>query len=76
MPNKSENTIREELKLAQIFQARNYAIAARNFNAYKCINIIELLREYDAKSKGIGNNASSYANDADLLKELIYKILH
>ena len=68
MPNKSENTIREELKLAQIFQARNYAIAARNFNAYKCINIIELLREYDAKSKGIGNNASSYANDADLLK--------
>lgn len=76
MPDKSENTIREELKLAQIFQARNYAIAARNFNAYKCINIIELLREYDAKSKGIGNNASSYANDADLLKELIYKILH
>lgn len=76
MPNKSENTIREELKLAQIFQARNYAIAARNFNAYKCINIIELLREYDAKSKGIGNSASSYANDADLLKELIYKILH
>lgn len=76
MPDKSENTIREELKLAQIFQARNYAIAARNFNAYKCINIIELLREYDAKSKGIGNNSSSYANDSDLLKELIYKILH
>ncbi len=76
MSNKSENAIREELKLAQIFQARNYAIAARNFNAYKCINIISLLREYDAKSKGIGNNTSSYANEADLLKELIYKILH
>lgn len=76
MPNKSENAIREELKLAQIFQARNYATAARNFNAYKCINIITLLREYDAKSKGIGNNTSLYANDADLLKELIYKILH
>lgn len=76
MPNKSENAIREELKLAQIFQARNYATAAHNFNAYKCINIITLLREYDAKSKGIGNNTSSYANDADLLKELIYKILH
>lgn len=76
MPDKSENTIREELKLSQIFQARNYATAARNYNAYKCMNIIELFREYDAKSKGIGNNASSYACEADLLKELIYKILH
>jgi len=31
------------------------------------------LHDYDARSKGVGNSST---NDADLMKELIFKILH
>lgn len=34
--------------------------------------IISILREYDMKSKGVDNNC----NDGELLKEMVYKILH
>jgi DNA polymerase-3 subunit delta len=50
----------------------DYAIASKNYNALKTMNIISLLREYDAKSKGF----ESRATDSDLLKELLYRILH
>ena len=48
--------------------------AMRAYNAFKCIDIIALIRQYDARSKGIGSGASS--NDGDLLKELVFKIMH
>ncbi|MDR0714641.1 MAG: DNA polymerase III subunit delta, partial [Bacteroidales bacterium] len=35
--------------------------------------IISLLREYDLKSKGIGNSSTP---DGDLMREMIYKIMH
>ncbi len=34
--------------------------------------IISILREYDVKSKGV----DSSSDDAELLKEMIYKIIH
>jgi len=51
----------------------DYLEAARNFNKAKCIHVIRFLREYDAKSKGID---SPPVDDLDLMRELIYKILH
>jgi DNA polymerase-3 subunit delta len=39
----------------------------------KSLKIISILREYDLKSKGINNSSSSMG---DLLKELIFRILH
>ena len=39
----------------------------------KCANIISWLREYDLKSKGVGN---ANISDGELLKELIFKIMH
>ena len=72
-PDKSENGIMKELNLRSSFQARDYLAAMRSYNAFKCIDIIALLRQYDARSKGIGSGASS--NDGDLLKELVFKIL-
>lgn len=72
--DKSESNIMAELKLRNIFQARDYLTAMKNYNAYKCVNIISYIREYDAKSKGIEN--ASGTTDAALLKELAYKILH
>lgn len=73
-PDKSESGIMKELNLRSSFQARDYLAAMRSYNAFKCIDIIALLHQYDARSKGIGSGASS--NDGDLLKELVFKILY
>lgn len=55
------------------FLVKNYAAAARRFTAGKTFKIIGYFRETDARMKGINNPS---AKDADLWKELIYKILH
>ncbi len=72
--DKSEQGIASELGLRSTFQARDYMTALRNYNAFKCIDIIAAIRQYDARSKGIGSGAMS--NDGDLLKELVFKIMH
>lgn len=55
------------------FFVKDYKSAARLYNPKKLVTIINLLREYDLKSKGIGNVSSK---NGDLLKELIFKTLH
>ena len=55
------------------FFLKDHQIAAGNYSAQKLVDIISILHEYDLKSKGIGN--SSIPNK-ELLKEMIYKILH
>jgi len=50
-----------------------YEKAARKYNYQKTVRIIGYLRDYDMRSKGL-NNVS--AAEADLLKEMVYKILH
>jgi len=52
---------------------KDYETAARAYPMEKCIRNISFIREFDNKTKGI-NNATS--NDGQLLKELVYKILH
>ena len=52
---------------------KDYTEGAKRYNAMKCANIISWLREYDLKSKGVGNASIS---DGELLKELIFKIMH
>ena len=52
---------------------KDYAEGAKRYNAMKCANIISWLREYDLKSKGVGN---ANISDGELLKELIFKIMH
>ena len=72
--DRSENGLVKELNLRSVYQARDYTTAMLNYNAFMCIDIIDLIRRYDARSKGIGSGASS--NDGDLLKELVFKILY
>jgi len=55
------------------FRVKEYAEAARNYNALKTMNIISMLRAYDAKSKGFESRSIP---DSELLKELLFKILH
>jgi len=55
------------------FYLKDYEEAARVYPLNKTIYILHELKNYDLKSKGY-NNAS--AQPGDLLKELIFKILH
>jgi DNA polymerase III subunit delta len=69
---------RSKQNLASVLKVNPYFIsdyerAAKIYNPRKSALIISWLREYDMKSKGFGNSS---ANEGDLLKELIYKILH
>lgn len=52
---------------------RDYQNAARHYNANKIVRIMGMLREYDIVSKGY-NGAST--NSGELMRELMYKILH
>jgi DNA polymerase-3 subunit delta len=69
---KDDQEVANELKIKP-FAVKQYKAAALNFKPKKTMEIISLLRTYDAMAKGIGNSS---ANDGELLKELVYKILH
>lgn len=71
--DKSEKGIAAELGFRNTFQARDYVAALKNYNAFKCMEIISLLRIYDAKGKGVDNVSTP---DGELLKELLYKMTH
>ena len=72
LPDKSDRAVAPALGISPYF-VRDYAAAARRFSAGKTFAIIGYFRETDARLKGINNPS---AKDADLWKELIYKILH
>ena len=52
---------------------KDYEMAAKRYPAAKTFLIVGYLREIDARLKGINNPS---AKDADLWKELIFKIMH
>lgn len=56
------------------FIAKSYMEALKFYSSDNLLKIINIFNEYDLKSKGI--NTPSYTSDGDLLKELVYKILH
>jgi DNA polymerase-3 subunit delta len=72
LPDKTDRVVAQALGISPYF-VRDYATAARRFSAGKTFAIIGYFRDIDARSKGINNPS---AKDADLWKELIYKILH
>ncbi|MBB5649060.1 DNA polymerase III subunit delta [Pedobacter cryoconitis] len=53
---------------------KDYETAARNYNLNKTFDIISLLREYDLKSKGVDSTGN--ITDGELLKELLFKMIH
>ena len=72
-PEKSEQGIATQLGLKTTWQSRDYISAMKKYSAVKVMYIISDIRECDARSKGVGNPSTG---NGDLLKELIYKILH
>jgi DNA polymerase-3 subunit delta len=72
LPDKSNKEVASALSINPFFVG-DYQSAARNYSFEKTAHIISLLREYDLKTKGLGNGS---ADENELTKELIYKILH
>ena len=72
LPDKSDRVAASALGVSPYF-VKDYAAAAKRYSAGKTFAIIGYFREIDARLKGINNPS---AKDADLWKELIYKIMH
>jgi DNA polymerase-3 subunit delta len=72
-PEKSEQGVAAQLGLRSTWQAREYIQAMHLYSGVKVMQIIGEIRYCDAKSKGVGNTSLT---DGELLKELVYKILH
>jgi DNA polymerase-3 subunit delta len=69
--DKSPQNLARELGVNPYF-LKDYELAARSYNYGKSMQIISLLREYDLKSKGVDSNS----DNGELMKELMFKILH
>ncbi|MBQ4162008.1 MAG: DNA polymerase III subunit delta [Parabacteroides sp.] len=72
-PDKTEQGVVLQLGLRSPWQAREYLAAVRKFSGVKVMEIIGEIRYCDARSKGVENSS---LKDGELLRELIYKILH
>lgn len=71
IPNKADAA--KELGVSPYF-IKDYEMAARNYNISKSFQIISLLRAYDLKSKGLDSTGNT--TDGELLKELLFKMIH
>jgi DNA polymerase-3 subunit delta len=71
--DKNESHLMSLLGFRFTLQITDYMQAMKNYNALKTMQIVSLIREFDARIKGV-NNAS--VPDGQLLKELIFKIMH
>jgi DNA polymerase III subunit delta len=72
LTDKSKNNVAAALKVNPFF-VKDYEMSASKYNTSKTVQVISLLRTYDMKSKGYGDLSSE---PGDLLKELVFKILH
>lgn len=69
--DKSPQNVAKEIGISPYF-VKDYEQAARSFEYGKAVCIISYLREYDLKSKGL----DAATSDGELMKELMFKILH
>ena len=69
--DRSDQNIMKELELKNSYAVKDYKEALRFYNPKTVLMAIHFLREFDAKSKGIG----SLQNEYELLKELVFKII-
>ncbi len=71
--DKSPQNLARELGVNPYF-IKDYELASKNYDAFKVFNIFSYLREYDLKSKGVDSTGNT--TDGEVLKELIFKIIH
>ncbi|MBP5361201.1 MAG: DNA polymerase III subunit delta [Bacteroidaceae bacterium] len=72
-PGKDRHTMAQYLGIQEWQVDRNIFPAMRNYSAAKVLSILSVIRDTDEKSKGLGGSKIS---DSDLLKQLVFFILH
>lgn len=72
LKDRSRRNVASVLRIDPYF-VQDYERASKNYNPSRTVRAISLLREFDLKSKGFGNVSVPHG---DLLKELVYKIIH
>ena len=70
--DKSDNNVAAQLSVNRFF-VKEYKAAAARYDTRKLRQVFSILREYDLKSKGV---ESAPIDDGELMKEMVYKILH
>ena len=73
LPNQSPNEQVKALGLRSEWFLKDYSAALRLFPRPKLEQVFGLLKEFDLKSKGVNSDG---VFEGELLKELVYKILH
>lgn len=71
--DQSQRNLMQTLGFRFDIQVADYLTAIRNYKPLKTLENIAFIREFDAKSKGIGNSSTS---DGELLIELLHKLMH
>lgn len=71
--DKTEAGLVTALGLKNTYQVKDYLQGMRSYSAMKVFNAIGEIRQADARSKGFENSSAS---DSEILKELLYKIMH
>lgn len=71
--DRSQNALASTLGIPPFF-VKDYEQAARNYNKEKVFRVISYLREYDLKSKGV--DASGNTTHGEMMRELLFKIIH
>lgn len=72
LKDKSAASVASELGVNPYF-IDEYKNAARIYNPRKCVEVFSMLREYDMRAKGLNNDSTE---DGELLRELVFKIMH
>ena len=72
-PQKTDTAIAQFLDLRNAWAAKDYVLGLRYYSGMKTMQIIQKIRETDAKSKGLDNPNTSVG---DLMRELVFFILH
>jgi DNA polymerase-3 subunit delta len=72
LADKSKSNVASVLSVNPFF-VKDYIQASENYSFRRLRSIIALLREYDLRLKGINNGSTE---EGELLRELVYKILH
>ncbi len=73
--NAPDPEIMKALNLRSAFFLKEYRLAVRHYPLPEVEKVLDLLKEFDLKSKGVGY-ISTGKQEGELLKELVWKILH
>ncbi len=71
--DRSQQALARELGVAPFF-VKDFEMAARSYSKTKTFQVISYLRECDLKTKGV--DASGNTEQGELMKELLFKIIH